>query len=81
MCFVEIILKALLSEVFDIKLQIKLFKNCVFFFCLYTKETKNQEQTILPHLQPCIAFVPSSRAFSLGCFLKIMKSSVFRELV
>jgi len=27
-------------------------------------ETKNQEQTIPPHQQPCIAFVRSSRAFS-----------------
>ena len=64
MCFVEIILKALLSEVFEINPQIKWFKNCVFFFCLDTKETKNQEQTIPPHQQPCIAFVPSSRTFS-----------------
>ena len=52
------------SEVFEINPQIKCFKNCVFFFCLDTKKTKNQEQTIPTHLQPCIAFVHSSRAFS-----------------
>jgi len=40
-------------------------------------ETKNQEQTTPPHLQPCIAFVHSSRAFSKGCFCKKIKSSVF----
>ena len=54
----------MLREVFEINPQIKWLKNCVFFFFLNTKETKNQEQTIPPHLQRCIAFVHSLQAFS-----------------
>ncbi len=74
-----------ISEVFKINPQIKFFKNCVFFSVLIpfgkssgqAPETKNQEQTIPPHLQTCLAFAHSSHEFSEGFFLQKKKSSVF----
>ena len=66
------------SKVFEINPQIKWFKNCVFFFCLDTKETKNQEQTISPHLATLRRFYSCfTSVFIRIFFAKKMKSSIF----